>query len=224
MNTVNSDYIEIQLLLILWSFGADKGFIKKSELPNSCGSKENWQLLLSSGAIEEIKEKQEIINKNQKRQLILIKMVKVTDYGLKRLSNSLNSDFFFDGKQIGTRLANTALKWFRENQEQKSVTELKYQPIKDYDEFKQVALETYDRLNYEFNYNKLVPVYLIRRAIDNRVTRTQFNDWMLEMHRSHILHLYGGGFVDATEDQIRDSIYNDVLKKLYFAAEKLDQE
>jgi hypothetical protein len=44
---------------------------------------------------------------------------------------------------------------------------------------------------------------------------------MLEMHRSNILHLYGGGFVDATEDQIRDSIYNDVLKTLYFAAEKL---
>ena len=66
-----------------------------------------------------------------------------------------------------------------------------------------------------------MPVYLIRRAIDTQVTRTQFNDWMLEMHRSNILHLYGGGFVDATEDQIRDSIYNDVLKTLYFAAEKL---
>jgi hypothetical protein len=62
----------------------------------------------------------------------------------------------------------------------------------------------------------------MRRAINNRVTRTQFNDWMLQMHRSNSLYLHGDGFVDATEDQIEDSIYNDVLKTLCFFAEKLN--
>jgi hypothetical protein len=218
---VDPNQREMRSLLVLWSLGASQGFIKKSDLPKHYRNREIWQLLLNSGSIQEDKEKREIINKNQKTQVVSIKTVKFTTQGLKQLANGLNSSFVFQGKPIDIRLANAVLEWFRENQGQTIVTELQSQPIKDYDEFKQVALETYDRLNYEFNYNKLVPVYLIRRAIDNRVTRTQFNDWMLEMHRSHILHLYGGGFVDATDDQIRDSIYNDVLKTLYFAAEKL---
>ena len=165
-------------------------------------NREIWQLLLNNGSIQEDKEKREIINKNQKTQVVSIKTVKFTDQGLKQLANGLNSDFVFEGKPIDIRLANAVLEWFRENQRQTIVTELQSQPIKDYDEFKQVALETYDSLKYEFNYSKLVPIYLIRRAIDNRVTRTQFNDWMLEMHRSNSLYLHGGGFADATEDQI----------------------
>lgn len=222
MNTVNPNQMEMRSLLVLWSLGASQDFIKKSDLPNRYRSKEIWSLLLNSGSIQEQREKKEIINKNQKKQVIVIKTVKFTDHGLKQLVNCLNAGFVFDGKAVDIRLANAVLEWFRENQGQITVTELQAQPIKDYDEFKQVALETYDRLNYEFNHNKLVPVYLMRRAINNRVTRTQFNDWMLEMHRSSSLYLHGDGFVDATEDQIEDSIYNDVLKTLCFFAEKLN--
>ncbi|MEI6430250.1 MAG: hypothetical protein WCO45_17985, partial [Pseudanabaena sp. ELA607] len=91
--------------------------------------------------------------------------------------------------------------------------------ISSYDEFKAVALETYKRLSYESNVSKLVPVYQIRRDIGDRVTRTQFNDWMLEMHRTDVLHLHDGGSLQATDDQNRDSIYSELLKTYYFNAE-----
>jgi hypothetical protein len=94
--------------------------------------------------------------------------------------------------------------------------------IRSYNQFKKTASEVYDRILKKVGGKSIVPVHLIREEIGDRVTRTEFNDWMMELHRSHDLHLIGGGFVDSTQDQIQDSIYNDVLKTLYFAAEKLD--
>jgi hypothetical protein len=209
MSTNNT---EIRLLLNLWDLGEGQGVVNKGKLLRSA-SKEKTKAdaykntllsLIDSGAIAVSKEK-----RTEKYAL--------SDAGLQKLVGGLRSpDFGFEGAAVGSRLANAALRLVLQNQGQFVESAPK---ISSYDEFKAVALETYKRLSYESNVSKLVPIYQIRRDIGDRVTRTQFNDWMLEMHRTDVLHLHDGGSLQATDDQNRDSIYSELLKTYYFNAE-----
>jgi hypothetical protein len=148
------------------------------------------------------------------------KVVKVslTDVGLQKLAaGMLSDDFAFEGQLVGSRLANAGLKWFRENHGLvvdenvggDVVTEATLK-ISTYDEFKAVALETYDQLNRDYNYDNLVPIYRIRRVIGEQVTRSQFSDWLLEMQSNEILQLQGGGVEDDAPDKLEDSILTKV--------------
>ncbi len=203
---------EIRLLLNLWDLGEGQGMVNKGKvLPSFSGKdkdikkaeyKNALQILIDGGAIA------------------VSTKYSLTDAGLQRLADGLRSpDFSFEGATlVSSRLANAALRWFQQNSDQ--VVSVESAPkISSYDEFKVVALETYKRLSYESNVSKLVPIYQIRRDIGDRVTRTQFNDWMLEMHRTDVLHLHDGGSLQATEDQAKDSIYSELLKTYYFNAE-----
>jgi len=108
-------------------------------------------------------------------------------------------------------LANSALKWFRQNQGQVVGKNVESAPkISSYDEFKAVALETYDQLNRDYNFDNLVPIYRIRRAIGDRLTRSEFSDWMLEMQSSDILQLQTTGIEDNAPDKLEDSIMTKV--------------
>jgi hypothetical protein len=78
--------------------------------------------------------------------------------------------------------------------------------IGSYEEFKSVTLDVYDKLNYEHNLNNLVPIYRIRREIGERVNRTEFNDFLLEMQADDIFQLQGGSVEDSAPDKIEDSI------------------
>ena len=78
--------------------------------------------------------------------------------------------------------------------------------IVSYDEFKQVALDVYDKLNRDYNLDNLVPIYRIRREIGDRVKRSEFNEWMLEMQANDIFQLIGGELTDITPDKAEDSI------------------
>jgi hypothetical protein len=121
-------------------------------------------------------------------------------------------------------LANAGLKWFRENHglvvdeivvtENASEATLK---ISTYDEFKAVALETYDQLNRDYNLSNLVPIYQIRREIGDRVTRSQFNEWMLELQSKDILQFITGGVADLTPDKEKDSITTELGGLRYYA-------
>jgi len=113
-------------------------------------------------------------------------------------------------------LANAALKWFRENQGQ-GVSVVSAPKISSYDEFKAVALETYDQLNRDYNLSNLVPIYQIRREIGDRVTRSQFNDWMLELQSKDVLHLVTGLVTDLTPDKEKDSITTEIGGLRYYA-------
>jgi len=97
------------------------------------------------------------------------------------------------------------LKWFRENQGQ-GVSVVSAPKISSYDEFKAVALETYDQLNRDYNFDNLVPIYRIRRAIGERVTRSQFSDWLLELQSNDVLQLQTTGVEDNAPDKLEDSI------------------
>jgi hypothetical protein len=78
--------------------------------------------------------------------------------------------------------------------------------IGSYEEFKSVALDIYDKLNYEHNLNNLVPIYRIRRVIGERVNRTKFNDFLLGMQADDIFQLQGGSVEDSAPDKIEDSV------------------
>jgi len=123
----------------------------------------------------------------------------------------LSGEFGFEGQLVGSRLANSALKWFRQNQGQVVGKNVESAPkISSYDEFKAVALETYDQLNRDYNFDNLVPIYRIRRAIGDRLTRSEFSDWMLEMQSSDILQLQTTGIEDNAPDKLEDSIMTKV--------------
>jgi hypothetical protein len=78
--------------------------------------------------------------------------------------------------------------------------------IGSYEEFKSVALAVYDKLNYEYNLDDLVQIYRMRREIGERVSRTEFNDWLLEMQAEDIFQLMSGEMPDITSDRRDDSL------------------
>jgi hypothetical protein len=82
----------------------------------------------------------------------------------------------------------------------------KEKAIASYDEFKPVALDVYDQLNRDYNLDSLVPIYRIRREIGDRVSRSHFNQWLMEMQANDILQLQGGSLPDSDPSKIEDSI------------------
>jgi hypothetical protein len=210
MNT--AVYTEIRLLLTLWNLGEGKGLVKRSVLLRStCKGKE--KATIHNDFLLKLQEDGAIAITDEK-----VVKVSLTDVGLQKLAaGMLSDDFAFEGQLVGSRLANAGLKWFRENHGLvvdenvggDVVTEATLK-ISTYDEFKAVALETYDQLNRDYNYDNLVPIYRIRRVIGEQVTRSQFSDWLLEMQSNEILQLQGGGVEDDAPDKLEDSILTKV--------------
>jgi len=56
------------------------------------------------------------------------------------------------------------------------------------------------------NCRDLVPIYRIRRTIGARVSRRQFNDYLLEMQGDDIFQLKEGSVEDSALDKIEDSV------------------
>lgn len=202
--------IEIRLLLNLWDLGTGQGLVNKGKvLPSFSGKdkdvkkaeyKNALQVLIDGGAIA------------------VSAKYSLTDAGLQRLADGLRSpDFSFEGATlVSSRLANAALRWFQQNSGE--VASVESAPkIYSYDEFKAVALETYDQLNRDYNLSNLVPIYQIRREIGDRVTRSQFNEWMLELQSKDILQFITGGVADLTPDKEKDSITTELGGLRYYA-------
>ncbi|MCA6596156.1 MAG: hypothetical protein IM539_07470 [Pseudanabaena sp. M046S1SP1A06QC] len=201
---------EIRLLLNLWDLGEGQGVVNKGKvLPSFSGKdkdikkaeyKNALQVLIDGGAIAASTK------------------YSLTDAGLQRLAIGLRSpDFSFEGATlVSSRLANAALRWFQHNSGE-AVSVESAPKISSYDEFKTVALETYDQLNRDYNFDNLVPIYRIRRAIGERVTRSQFNDWMLEMQSKEILQFITGRVTDLTPDKEQDSITTELGGLRYYA-------
>jgi hypothetical protein len=102
------------------------------------------------------------------------------------------------------------LKWIRHQDGAASVAVEKGKAdvgaIASYDDFKAVALDVYDSLNRDYNLDDLVPIYRMRRAIGERVGRSEFNQWLLEMQANDIFQLMAGETQDITPDKREDSI------------------
>jgi hypothetical protein len=84
-------------------------------------------------------------------------------------------------------------------------------PIKKYQDFENAITKTYERLNKELNSDGLVPIYEVRRRLGNRVSRSQFDNWLMEMQASDKIQLMGGSLSPSgnkvgNAEQIRDSV------------------
>ena len=191
---------EVRLLLVLWDLGGNS--VRKGEVNNRFsgkGSQANaaGASLLKIGAIES----------SDKGRLLTL-----TSSGKMLLSQSLAGDDFKFEAQIGAKMANTLLKWLKyqpsvgSSATQQSQDELVSKAIDSYEMFKSIALETYHRLNRDFNLDDLVPIYRIRRDIGDRLKRQDFNLWLLQMQADDIFQLQGGSVSDGDAQKIEDSI------------------
>jgi hypothetical protein len=148
------------------------------------------------------------------------KTLTLTDAGKTLLSESLAAGGGFKFlAQIGAKMANALLEWFRSNPvtSAEPVAKAEGSTIGSYEAFKVVALETYDRLNHDFKLDHLVPIYRIRREIGQQASRNDFNSWLLKMQTEKIFRLQGGSVEDSSPDKIEDSITTEVSGLRCFA-------
>jgi hypothetical protein len=218
MTSQNTAQAQTRLLLALWDLGGTQQEVKKGQLTKRIVSK-SQKVADYQGLFEELQTQGAIAISKKGYTLISPKGLEVLGEGLR------SDDFKFEGTIVGTWAANALLRWIGQidvavNGADVPVNGVKgvalaelsvhvasrREGIASYDEFKSVVLEVYDKLNYEYNFNNLVPIYRIRRGIGDRVSRTEFNNWLLETQADDILQLQGGSVEDSAPDKIEDSV------------------
>jgi hypothetical protein len=231
---------KIRVLLGLWDLDATKNPVKKGEVikwvKNSNERSADYdpvlKELVAKGAIA--------VAGNQ---------ISLTDRGLGMLDESLtsaelslgegeNGPFEFPGSIIGTKVANALLKWIRDRARLSTVAasatrwrtpdaiKSEAKPagaIASYQQFTKVVLQVYDQLNRDYNYEHLVPIYHLRREIGDRVSRSQFTDWLIEMQANDIFQLMTGETLDMTPDKREDSVIIPDVGLRYYA-KRIDRE
>lgn len=211
--TLDDRDAQTRLLLALWDLGGLETAVKKGDLTERVvRSKEKagdytpyLDALAEQGAITLTNRAGKSIEKIAQNGTL----ISLTESGKTALGAGLtDAGFLFGGNQVGSKVANALLKWIRAGGSVATggTGEVIAPKIATYEEFKAVALEVYDRLNRDYNYDKLVPIYKIRRTIGDRVTRSQFNEWLLEMQEKDVLQLQEGSVEDSAPDKIEDSI------------------
>jgi hypothetical protein len=203
-----------RLLLTLWDLDAHKEEVKKGDVTEKIkrtGEKAGdyqgiFENLQKEGAIA-------FVTKNRSKH------VSLAAKGVEMLVDSLKDPNFEFDSQIGARLANALLRLMREMGSLNGVSALAQLSvgIASYDEFKSVALKVYDKLNRDYNLDNLVPIYQIRREIGERVSRSQFNEWLLEMQAKDLVQLIGGEMPGITPEQAEDSIKTKIGGVRYYA-------
>jgi hypothetical protein len=132
------------------------------------------------------------------------RQVSLLPAGKRRLAQALaDGQLSCDGIVVSTKFAKALLQWIKSEGNQSKVDREK---IDSYPEFKKASLKVYDRLNQDFKYGNLVPIYQIRRQIGEAVDRSQFDEWLLEMQADDILQLLEGSVEDSAQDKMADSI------------------
>jgi hypothetical protein len=193
-------YAQTRLLLALWDLGASQQEVQKGLLTKR---------IVAKG--QKMADYKDILENLQGQGAVTISRTSytlTTPIGLDVLNAGLRSgEFKFEGTIVGTWAANALLRWIVKDTVVIAASVVSVGGvIGSYEEFKSVALAVYDKLNYEHNLNNLVPIYRIRRAIGERVNRTEFNDFLLEMQADDIFQLQGGSVEDSAPDKIEDSV------------------
>ncbi|MFN7412663.1 MAG: hypothetical protein ACK5RT_01900 [Dolichospermum sp.] len=192
-------YAQTRLLLALWDLGANEQEVRKGLLTKR---------IVAKG--QKMADYKDILEDLQEQGAVTISRTGYTlksPIGLDVLGAGLRSgEFKFEGTIVGTWAANALLRWIGQINVVAAPVASGGGVIGSYEEFKSVTLDVYDKLNYEHNLNNLVPIYRIRREIGERVNRTEFNDFLLEMQADDIFQLQGGSVEDSAPDKIEDSI------------------
>ncbi|MBD0261364.1 MAG: hypothetical protein ICV78_01190 [Tolypothrix sp. Co-bin9] len=194
---------QTRLLLALWELGGAKQEVNKGKLHDRIKSKD-----------KKVADFKDIFAELEKKGAIAISKKGYSlesPQGLEVLSQGLKSaDFKFEGTIVGTWAANALVRWIGEMDSAVVSTSAPTNGIKSgiksYDDFQKVTLEVYDKLNRDYNLNDLVPIYRIRREIGDRISRSEFSNWLLEMQENDILQLQGNSVEDSASDKIEDSI------------------
>ncbi|MDZ8054424.1 MAG: hypothetical protein RMX68_018910 [Aulosira sp. ZfuVER01] len=194
-----------RLLLALWDLGGTQQEVTKGLLAKRIVPK-GKKVADYQGIFEELQKQGAIAISKKGYSLASPKGLEVLGKGLK------DSDFKFEGTIVGTWAANALVRWISQIDVAVASTSALVNgksardAIASYEQFKPVALEVYDKLNRDYNLNHLVPIYRIRREVGEYVSRSDFNDWLLEMQADDILQLQGGTVEDSAPDKIEDSI------------------
>lgn len=213
-------HAKTRILLALWDMRGAQTEVKKGELTRRVGrSKKGGSY---QNFIKQLEEDGAIaISKNK---------VSLPAKGVEMLTEGFKNPEFEFESQIGAKTANALLKWIRERGilgEGASTLNGKAKTLEakiaSYDKFKLAVLEVYNQLNRDYNLDELVPIYRIRREVGDRVTRSQFNEWLLKMQENDILQLMGGEMTDITPDKAEDSISTE-LGGLRYYAQRLSSE
>lgn len=208
---------ETRLLLALWDLGGLTTPIQKGKIVERIKrNKEKSGRYESS--FERLGGERAIAIVSDKKRYEKISLL---PKGVELLGSGLNhSDFMFE-TQVGAKTANALLKWFRQSSYLTipAATNGKVEKvaIASYDEFKPLVLEIYDRLNRDYNYDSLVPIYRLRREVGDRVSRLEFNTWMLEMQAGNVFQLLEGSVEDSAPDKIEDSVMTKLGKLRCYA-------
>jgi hypothetical protein len=137
--------------------------------------------------------------------------VKILSPGVELLGKHLkNSDLMIEGTIVGAWVAKALYKWIQKEKVMANSLsnngKASASTIASYEEFKQVALDVFDRLNSNYNMGNMVPIYRIRREIGDQISRTQFNEWLLVLQSDDILQLLEESVEDSAPDKIEDSV------------------
>jgi hypothetical protein len=192
-------YAKTRLLLALWDLGANEQEVKKGLLTKRIVAK-GQKMADYKGILEDLQEQGAVTVSKTGYTLKSPIGLDVLGAGLR------SSEFKFEGTIVGTWAANALLRWIGQINVVAAPVASGGGVIGSYEEFKSVALAVYDKLNYEYNLDDLVQIYRMRREIGERVSRTEFNDWLLEMQAEDIFQLMSGEMPDITPDRRDDSL------------------
>jgi hypothetical protein len=186
----------VRLLMALWDGALSQGTLIKKVKKSGEASKDYQSI------VEQLLQDGAVIRTGEKRSVKIL----LLEPGKQLLGNLLHDPKFkFDG-QIGKPAANVLLAVMRSQATVAVSSNSAVELIQSYDAFKRIALETFDRLNQDFNMDNLVPIYRIRRAIGGRVDRQKFDSWLLDMQEHDAVQLIGGEMPELTPELDQDSI------------------
>ncbi|NJN87103.1 MAG: hypothetical protein HC881_13425 [Leptolyngbyaceae cyanobacterium SL_7_1] len=200
-----------RLLLALWDAGGRN--IGKGKVTDRVKIKGEKSADCEKFFVELEKEESIIVERNK---------VSITEKGIEQLGQGLkNADLGITATIVGAWMAKALLKWIQQSEAtmNSAATNGKaaHSKIGSYEEFKQVVLEVFDRLDRDYNLDNLVPIYRIRRAIGEQVSRSHFNEWMLNLQADDLLQLIGGEMPSLTPDIAEDSIETKLGGVRYYA-------
>ena len=207
-------YAKTRLLLALWDLGANEQEVKKGLLTKRIVVK-GQKMADYKGILEDLQGQGAVTVSKTGYTLM-------SPIGLDVLGVGLRSgEFKFEGTIVGTWAANALLRWIGQINVVAASVVSGGGVIGSYEEFKSEILDLFDKLDKSYSHSGLVPIWQIRKEVENRLQRDQFNAWIMDMQAEQLLYLQSGEARGATEEQKQDSINSEIRGLLFFVSKPL---